>query len=334
MEKKAIKAPSCIKDGWFSEVEPMWPGQKLSLALEGFSEESILYSEKSEFQSILVFRSAQHGNVLVLDGVVQLTENDEFVYQEMIAHLPLMSHPNPQNVLIVGGGDGAVLREVCLHPGVKSITVVEIDQKVIDVAKEFFSETTATSFDDPRVTMVNEDAADFLEKQNRSDRQGYDVIIADSSDPVGPAESLFDPMFYEQMHEALNDGGIISTQGDCFWTHPDLIENVVACCADIFDVVEYASAYVPTFPCGQVGFVLAGKGEGVSVRKPARKMTKTLQQQMQWYSPAVHSASFVLPYFLEEKIAPLRPRPAEFDDDNEDTDVQDDDCFLQGCSIS
>jgi spermidine synthase len=265
----------------------------------------------------------------------ELTENDEFVYQEMISHLPLMAHKNPKNVLIVGGGDGAVLREVCRHKTVQSITLVEIDQKVIEVAKKFFTTTTATTFDDPRVTIVHQDAAEFLEKQNASDRKGYDVIIADSSDPVGPAESLFDPAFYEQMYEALDDGGIICTQGDCFWTHPELIENVVACCADIFDAVEYATTYVPTYPCGQIGFIVAGKGEGMNLTKPARKMDAKLAEEMEWYTEEIHSASFVLPKFLEEKIAELRPQyKDEEDEDEEDEDGMKGDCFLQRCVIS
>lgn len=253
------------------------------------------------------------------------------MYQEMITHLPMMAHSNPKNVLIIGGGDGGVLREVCRHKCVESITLVEIDQKVIEVAKEFFLETLAISFDDPRLTIVNQDAADFLKMQNESNRKGYDVIIADSSDPVGPAESLFDPAFYEQMSEALNDGGIMAAQGECFWSHPELIENVIACCADIFDTVEYASAYVPTFLCGQVGFILASKGDEVNLRKPARKMDIEFSNQMQWYTPTIHSASFVLPKFLEDKLAPLRPS-VEYQDDEENE--KENDCFLQHCVIS
>jgi spermidine synthase len=248
----------------------------------------------------------------------------------MITHLPMMAHLNPKNILIIGGGDGGVLREVCRHKCVQSITLVEIDQKVIEVAKEFFSETLATSFDDPRVTIVNQDAAEFLRVQNESDRKGYDVIIADSSDPVGPAESLFDPAFYEQMHEALDDGGIICAQGECFWSHPELIENIVTCCADIFDAVEYSSTYVPTFLCGQIGFILAAKGDEVNLRKPARIMDDELNSQMQWYTPEIHSASFVLPKFLEEKLAPLRPSVEYQDEDDE----QENDCFLQHCVVS
>lgn len=312
--KQEVALPSSIKDGWFTETEPMWPGQKLSIALEEFSEESVLFYEKSQFQSIMVFRSAQHGNVLVLDGVIQLTENDEFAYQEMITHLPMFGHRKPQNVLIVGGGDGGVLREVCRHNCVQEITMVEIDEMVIKVAKQYFSESTATSFGDKRLTIIHEDAAEFLRRHNSNPgRRGYDVIVADSSDPVGPAETLFDPAFYEQMHEALNNGGVISAQLECFWTHSDLIANVVACCADIFDTVDYASTMVPTYPCGQIGFILAGKGENTALRRPQREICVSLQSQLQWYTPAIHAASFILPKFIEDRLAVSRPSPMVLD---------------------
>merc|ERR1719223_619550 len=244
----------------------------------------------------------------------------------------MFSHSNPQRVLIVGGGDGGVLREVCRHDCVESITMVEIDGMVIDVAKRYFADSTATSFDDPRLTIIQEDAAEFLKLHNQqNDSEGYDIIIADSSDPVGPAETLFDPVFYEQMYQALNDGGLICAQGECFWTHSDLIANVVACCADIFDTVEYASTIVPTYPCGQIGFILAGKegigGEIINVRKPGRSMPSKMQVQMQWYNPQLHSASFVLPEFLERKLSSLRPQDPYVDE----TELETRDCF---CSIS
>lgn len=323
------KVPKCIKDGWFSEVDPGWAGQKLSIALEGFSDDSILFHEQTQYQDILVFRSAQHGNVLVLDGVLQLTESDEFVYQEMITHIPMMVHPRPLSVLVVGGGDGGVIREVCKHSCVEKITLVEIDQKVIDVAKKFLGGTLATSFDDPRLTIVMSDAAEFLQQQNLHGRQGYDIIVADSSDPVGPAETLFDPSFYEQMYEALNNDGIMCSQGECFWTQPDLVCNVIACCEDIFDNVSYASTSVPTVPTGQIGFIVASKGENVMLHKPSRDMSPELQQKLKWYTPSVHRAAFALPRFLEEKLG-IHYNEEYDSDDGEDNN----ECFLKGCTIS
>eukprot|EP00965_Chrysotila_dentata_P249479 6208916-Pleurochrysis_carterae.AAC.4 len=124
--------------------------------------EKILFEGRSDFQDVLVFQSSTYGRVLVLDGVIQLTERDEYAYQEMITHLPMHAHPDPQSVLIVGGGDGGVLREVCRHAGVQRVTMCEIDPMVCEVAKKFFATSTATAFDDPRVTLVHQDAAQFV----------------------------------------------------------------------------------------------------------------------------------------------------------------------------
>mmetsp|Transcript_21389 Transcript_21389/g.26453 ORF Transcript_21389/g.26453 Transcript_21389/m.26453 type:complete len:335 (+) Transcript_21389:84-1088(+) len=316
---------SLIRNGWFTETESLWHGQKFSLALENFSEESILYSEQSEFQSILVFKSVKYGNVLVLDGVLQLTEKDEFSFHEMLVHTPLFSHSAPRNILLVGGGDGGALREVCRHPDVENITVVEIDPRVVSVTKRFFSTTMSFSFSDPRVTIVYDDAAAFLEKDES--KYCYDVIIADSSDPVGPAETLFQPRFYEAMSEALRPGGVICAVGESMWTHLDLIGDIVACCADIFDSAEYATTMVPSYPCGQIGFVIAGKGRETR-RMPLREPSSEMQSSLKWYNSAIHRAAFVLPQFLKEKLGDA----FEDDDDGDDDDAADK-CFAP-CTIS
>jgi len=280
-------------------------------------------------------------------STTEFTERDEFAYHEMIVHVPLLSHPNPKNVLIVGGGDGGVLREVCRHDCVEKITLVEIDPMVVDVALKYFNKSTATAFNDPRLTIVNEDAAEFLRGQmddcDASSSFLYDIIIADSVDPVGPAETLFEPEFFETMHAALNDGGIVCTQGECFWINLDLISDVVACCGDIFDSVEYASAMVPTYPCGQVGFIFGRKGKekSFSCRVPVRKAGKSLESRLKLYNTAVHKAAFVLPKYVEERLAPLYPQVYhsvnnEYDYEEMQNDVEDmeDDCFLNKCTIS
>jgi len=265
----------------------------------------------------------------------------------MITHLPLFAHHRPTNVLIVGGGDGGVLREVCKHECVENITMVEIDHKVIAVAKQFFSESTATSFEDERLTIIHEDAAKFLQKRNDKNQnkyeehKKYDVILIDSSEPFGPAESLFTPSFYDQINEALRDEGILCAQGECLWMQLDYIADVFACCGDIFDSVDYATTMVPTYPCGQMGFLLAGKGRP-TCRIPVRKPSRDMQNSMKWYNPNVHRASFVLPHFVEKKLAPLRPRYSgedraysnDYDDGNDDHDEFSEECFLKQCSIS
>jgi spermidine synthase len=177
--KKSIK---CIHNGWFTETETFWPGQKFSLALEGFShDQAILFHDHSEHQEILVFQSAQYGTTLVLDGVIQLTQRDEFSYHEMMTHLPMCAHAShPQRVLIVGGGDGGILREVCRYECVQEIVVVEIDTMVIQVCQQYFAESTAVAFQDPRVTIVQADAAIYL--ANHAPNY-FDIILGDTSDP-------------------------------------------------------------------------------------------------------------------------------------------------------
>lgn len=286
---------SGIQDGWFSETEAMWPGQKISLKVS-----EVLFHENSDFQEILVFQSTDYGRVLVLDGVIQLTERDEHAYQEMISHIPLFSHPEPKKVLIVGGGDGGVLREVAKHSCVEQIHMCEIDPMVCDVSKRFFPETMATAFGDPRLTLLHMDAAEFLKAE---DHEYYDIIIVDSSDPVGPAETLFKPAFYESMAGALAPGGVVCTQGECIWLHLELITTVTQACRSIFPIVDYAYTTVPTYPSGQIGFILCSTMERPdALRVPAREPGEELAKGLNYYSSLMHSASFVLPAFAERKI--------------------------------
>jgi len=290
-----------IANGWFSESEIMWPGQAMSLKVE-----EVLYEGRSEFQDVLVFRSATYGMVLVLDGVIQVTERDEYAYQEMIAHIPMHCHPNPVDVLIVGGGDGGVLREVCRHPGVQRITMCEIDKQVCDVAKKYFANSTATGFNDPRVTLVHADAAEYVKEQTDM----YDVVIVDSSDPVGPAETLFTASFYRSLRGSMRkSGAIMCNQGECMWLHLDLIGEVLKHCTTVFPSVDYAFTTIPTYPSGQIGFLLCSTTPNSILREPVRSPAPELQSQLKYYTPAVHAGAFVLPKFAEAVVSTVR-RPA------------------------
>ena len=174
----------------------------------------------------------------------------------MMAHLPLYAHPNPQKVLVIGGGDGGVLREIARHPSVTEIVICELDKDVIDVSKKYLP-FMAKGFDDPRVKVNIMDGAKFM-KENQS---AFDVIT-DSSDPVGPACVLFETPFYKAMHGSLRDGGIICTQGECVWLHVDLIQPLVKAITPLFSKVEYAYCTIPSYPSGQIGFIIASKGGG------------------------------------------------------------------------
>ncbi|KAI8807886.1 Spermidine/spermine synthase [Cladochytrium replicatum] len=277
-----------IVDGWFKESATMWPGQAMSLQVV-----EILHHEKSLYQDVLVFQSTNHGNVLVLDGVIQCTERDEFAYQEMISHLPLNSHPNPRKVLVIGGGDGGVLREVVKHEIVEEVTLVEIDESVVRVSKKYLP-AMALGFEHPKVKVHIGDGFAYLKENTGS----YDVIITDSSDPVGPAESLFQESFFDLMRKALRPGGLICTQGECQWLHLDLIKQVLTNSRKMYPVVEYAWASVPTYPSGQIGFVLCCNEEGREIRKPIRSFSKEFEDtKLRYYSSAVHASAFVLPTF-------------------------------------
>jgi spermidine synthase len=284
---------------WFSETEALWPGQKFSLEME-----EVLFQGKSDFQDVLVFKSATYGNVLVLDGVIQCTERDEFSYQEMITHLPMFAHKQPKSVLIVGGGDGGVLREVVKHDSVEKIVFCEIDPMVCEVSKKFFKNTLATSFEDPRCTLIHADAAAYL-RDNTTEE--FDVIIVDSSDPVGPAEVLFRAEFYENMKKSLAPGGIVCTQGECLWLHLDLIVEVLTRCQNYFPTIQYAFTTIPTYPSGQIGFIVCSLDESEdALVKPKRAPSAEMQETLRYYNSKVHEAAFVLPQFAERKISTVR----------------------------
>ena len=291
--------------------------------------EEVLYEGRSDFQDVLVFRSATYGTVLVLDGVIQVTERDEHAYQEMITHIPMHCHPDPQSVLIVGGGDGGVLREVCRHPGVQRITMCEIDPLVCKVAQQYLGGSTAVAFDDPRVTLVHADAAEYVKDQMGQ----YDVVIVDSSDPVGPAETLFTAGFYTSLRHAMRPGyvaslawrsrtsqcehrcmrararashvqidtlgvsigsAIMCNQGECMWLHLDLIGEVLSHCKEVFPSVDYAFTTIPTYPSGQIGFLVCSTSPNHVLRQPVRAPEPSVAASLRYYSPAVHAASFVL----------------------------------------
>jgi len=254
---------------------------------------------------------------------LELTERDEFAFHEMMAHMPICSHPNPKSVCRGGGGDSGVLRQVIRHKNIKRITVVEIDPMVINVAKKFFGADQA--FRDSRVEIVQQDGAKYIANCANE----YDVIISDSNDPLGPAESLFEPAFYENMYHALSDGGVVCIQAESFWIHLDLISDLVACSSEIFDHAEYASTMVPTYPCGQIGFILAGKNtRHQTCHIPLH--TPDCLSELKWYNPQVHKAAFVLPTFVERRLEQWNSAFDTKADDGEEVDR----CFLQNCTIS
>mmetsp|Transcript_25010 Transcript_25010/g.53638 ORF Transcript_25010/g.53638 Transcript_25010/m.53638 type:complete len:292 (+) Transcript_25010:21-896(+) len=290
-----MNALSKTSSVWYSELcEDLWPGQCMSIEVD-----QVLETEKSEFQNIEVIQTKTYGKMLCLDGIIQLTERDEFSYQEMLAFVPLFSHPNPKRVCIIGGGDGAVLHRLCMHPGLEEIYLCELDIRVIELSKKHFP-LFKSAFEDPRVTIITSDGAKFLaEKKNY-----FDVVITDSSDPIGPADSLFSEDYYTIVHSALTENGVSGSQGESMWLHQDLIVKLVQSAKRHFNFVEYGSISIPTYPCGQIGVLVCSKGE--SCKKPKANInelfSKDNQEQMKYYTPDIHSACFVLPKFIAQKL--------------------------------
>ncbi|KAE9607091.1 putative spermidine synthase [Lupinus albus] len=289
-------AISSIIPGWFSEISPMWPGEAHSLKVE-----KILFEGKSEYQNVMVFQSSTYGKVLVLDGVIQLTERDECAYQEMITHLPLCSIPNPKKVLVIGGGDGGVLREVARHNSVEKIDICEIDKMVVDVSKQFFPDV-AVGYEDKRVTLHIGDGVAFL----KAVPQGtYDAVIVDSSDPIGPAQELFEKPFFESIARALIPGGVVCTQAESIWLHMHIIEDIVANCRHIFKgSVNYAWTTVPTYPSGMIGFMLCStEGPSVDFKHPVNPIDSEISAKpLKFYNSELHTAAFCLPSFAKKAI--------------------------------
>ncbi|KAL4066638.1 Saccharopine dehydrogenase-domain-containing protein [Scleroderma citrinum] len=277
-----------IQDGWFREISSQWPGQAMTLKVN-----KILHVEKSIYQDVLVFESETYGNVLVLDGVIQCTERDEFSYQEMISHLPLTTHPNPKKVLVIGGGDGGVVREVLRHDSVEEVVLCDIDEAVIRVSKMYLPHMSAL-LQSPKVTVFVGDGFKFLSDNEAT----YDVIITDSSDPVGPAEALFQKPYFQLLYNALAPGGHISTQAECLWLHLPLISQLRNMTSQIFPVCEYACTTIPTYPSGQIGFIVASKDATRNLKEPRRKVSGT-----RYYNEDIHRSAFVLPEFARTILA-------------------------------
>jgi len=288
-----------IKDGWFRELTRAWPGsQDFAMTLKV---EEVLYHEKSKYQEILVFKNAFWGNVLVLDGVIQCTEKDEMSYQEMLTHLAMYSHPNPKRVLVIGGGDGGVLREVAKHKSAEEIIICEIDQCVIEASKKFLG-GMGKGYSDHRVTVNMMDAFVYIKELRENPvAKKFDVIIVDSTDPVGPGESLFKKEFFVNLFHLLSDNGIITTQAESHWHSLDMIAEMSKFLKAIFSQREYAYTSVPTYPTGEIGFWVLSK-QTHSNKTPLRKPTPVEQKALNYYTPELHVASFALPAFAHRKI--------------------------------
>lgn len=270
-------------DLWFTERQ----NKDLSI---GLRIKETLHSEVTDFQSMDVVETYQYGRMLILDGCVMTTDKDEFVYHEMLTHVPLHTHPNPRNVLVIGGGDGGIIREVIKHPSVEKAVLAEIDGRVIAVSKEYFPQI-ASGLSNPRVDVQVADG--ILHVQEHENQ--YDVILVDSTDPIGPAVGLFAKEFYASVHRALKHDGIFVAQTESPYKDPDLIARVHADVSSLFAQTHLYLAYIPTYPTGMWSFTMGSKQHSPLAGPVTSRATDT-----RYYTPDIHRAAFALPRFVEE----------------------------------
>jgi spermidine synthase len=252
-----------------------------------------LHTEQSAYQQIDVLETVDYGRMLVLDGMVMCTTRDEFIYHEMMAHVPLNTHPNPKKVLVIGGGDGGTIREVVKHAKVEKAVLAEIDERVIAVSREYLPEI-ARGLADPRVEIcVGDGVAHVREHKNT-----YDVILVDSTEPIGPAEGLFAREFYEGIFEALKDDGLFVAQTESPLFNADLISRVYRDIASIYPVTRLYLAHVPTYPSGMWSFTLGSKRYDPLEADP----NQFPSLDTKYYTPELHRAAFALPRFVRELL--------------------------------
>lgn len=250
----------------------------------------VLCDERSDFQHIQIFETTGLGKMMMLDKVIQFTEFDEFCYQEMMTHPALLVHPDPRKVLIIGGGDGGVAREVAKHASVEVIDQCEIDGKVVDLCKKYVP-SMACGFDDPRVNLTIGDGLAFVRERENE----YDVIIVDSTDPAGPGEVLFGRDFYNSVHRALKADGVVASQAESIYLYPEIVRRLYGFTKELFRSNGYGFIAVPTYPAGSIGVCIGSKLNPVD--KPCREIPSELAEKLRYYTPEIHTAAFQLPAF-------------------------------------
>ncbi len=259
-----------------------------------FKIKNTLEIRKSDYQTISVYETEFFGKMLVTDGFVMLTQYDNFAYHEMLVHVPMHAHPNPEKVLIVGGGDGGTLKEVLKHQSVKEVVLCELDEQVIAVAKKYFPEFKS-GFSDSRTEVIIDDAAHYI----KTKKDYFDVICIDSTGPLGPATVLFEREFFQDIKQALHEDGIAVAQMESMFYYANLVRNVQQFTNQLFKHVSYYYTLVPTYTTGTIGFLFFSKHydpfEYLNIKNVGI-------EGLHYYNNAIHRASFQLPQFFKDKL--------------------------------
>ena len=260
----------------------------------------VLHEERGEHQHLVLFDNPTFGRMLVLDGAVQTTESDEFIYHEMLAHVPILAHGRARRVLIVGGGDGGMLEEVLKHRAIEHVTMVEIDPAVIAFSKRHLTTICRDAFEDPRAHVVIADGARYV----ADTAERFDVAIIDSTDPIGPGAVLFTEDFYRGCHRVLNPGGILVTQNGVPFLQADELVGSIRAFRHIFRDAACYTATVPTYTGGPMAFGWASDDAGVRAHgiDTLRQRYAAAAVETRYYTPEVHAAAFALPRYIAQLI--------------------------------
>ncbi|KPZ72599.1 Spermidine synthase [Shewanella sp. P1-14-1] len=265
-----------------------------------FEVEHVLFEQKTEQWHLSIFENKHFGRVMALNGAIQTTEKDEFVYHEMMTHVPIIAHGDAKKVLIIGGGDGGMLRQVLKHKHVEQVTMVEIDANVVEMCKTYFPQHSQGAFDDDRVSLVIDDGMHFIEQC----QQQFDVIISDCTDPIGPGEVLFSSAFYENCKRCLTEKGIFVAQNGVAFMQPEELQDTVRRLSPYVNDCWFYNAAVPTYIGGTMAFAWAT--DDVSAREldltSLKQRFEMANISTQYYTPALHMASFALPAFVETAV--------------------------------
>ncbi|MCR4378517.1 MAG: polyamine aminopropyltransferase [Rhodospirillales bacterium] len=269
---------------------------------QSFEVERVLYRDKTEHQDLIIFDTPTFGRVMALDDVVQVTTRDEFIYHEMMTHVPIFARScavdKVGDVLIIGGGDGGILREVLRHKSVACVTLVEIDRAVVELAQEYFPGISVGAFDDVRTDLIIADGVTFVAETDRR----FDVVIVDSTDPVGPGEVLFTESFYADCHRVLKAGGALVTQNGVPFFQPQELTTTFRRMDKSFKDVSFYTAVVPTY---SGGFMTLGWGSDDTTLRDVplealQRLFKAAAIETRYYSPEMHKAAFALPPFIRD----------------------------------
>lgn len=281
------------EDKWFSEdSKSLVPPRYTKIRIKY---KEILFSQKSPYQKIDIYDTYDHGKMLTLDNLVMVTERDEFFYHEMLSHVSLFTHPNPKKVLVIGGGDGGTLREVIKHSEVQDAHLCEIDEMVTKKSMEYFDFWDNVK-DDPRVKLFFEDGFNFLERSENT----YDIILVDSTDPIGEAEKLFDISFYKLCYNALNDNGILVVQSESPHYNVDVIQSTIKKYKSLFAITNLYTVPIPTYPSGYWSFLLGSKNFDPLTNY---RVGNYKAMNLKYYNNEIHKACFALSNYLKEAIS-------------------------------